>query len=96
MNITLSARAELIRRAREYAAEHDTSLNQLIRDYLERLVGELPLPEAAREFAVIATASPGNSEGAGVPRREDIYAERMDGMGRAAQVAEAPSRPEDE
>ena len=38
MNITLSARDELIERAREYAREHGTSLNQLIRDHLERLV----------------------------------------------------------
>ena len=39
MNITLSADAELIRKSRQYAKAHDTSLNQLVRDYLSTISG---------------------------------------------------------
>ena len=37
-NLTLSADARLIEEGRRYAADHHTTLNALIRDYLERLV----------------------------------------------------------
>lgn len=86
MNITLSADGELVRKARKYAEEHDTSLNQLIRDYLEHLVGELPREAAAEEFEVVARSMSGNSrEHAGAPAwqgRDELYRERIDGMGR--------------
>jgi fumarate hydratase class II len=36
MNITLSVDKELVKRAREYAAQHGTSLNQIIREYMEQ------------------------------------------------------------
>lgn len=39
-NITLSADETLIERARTEAARRGTSLNQLIRDYLEELAGD--------------------------------------------------------
>ena len=39
-NITLSADERLLERARREAARRGTSLNQLIRDYLEELAGE--------------------------------------------------------
>ena len=85
MNITLSADGELVRKARRYAQEHDTSLNQLIRDYLETLVGELPREEAAREFETVARSMAGNSRsrgGAAWQGREELYAERMNGIAR--------------
>lgn len=84
MNLTLSADDQLVQRAREYAVAHETSLNQLIRDYLERLVGDLPREEAAKEFGAIATASPGNSHGQ-ITRREEIYRDRIDGIAHAAE-----------
>lgn len=34
MRITFSIPMELVKEARMYATEHDTSLNQIIRDYL--------------------------------------------------------------
>ncbi|NBB90529.1 MAG: hypothetical protein GVY23_04895, partial [Spirochaetes bacterium] len=55
MNITLSADDALVRKARRFAQEHETSLNQLIRYYLEHPVGEFPLDEAAREYAAVAS-----------------------------------------
>jgi hypothetical protein len=86
MNITLSADEDLVRKARKYAEEHDTSLNQLIRDYLEHLVGELPRDAAAEEFEVTARRMAGNSrEHAGAPAwqgREELYRERVERMGR--------------
>lgn len=39
MNVTLSIDEGLLARARELAHERGTSVNQLIRDYLERLTG---------------------------------------------------------
>jgi len=38
-NITLSADERLIEKARQEAARRGTSLNQMIRDYLEELTG---------------------------------------------------------
>jgi len=37
MNVTLSIDEKLLARARELAHERGTSVNQLVRDYLERL-----------------------------------------------------------
>ena len=39
MNVTLSIDEKLLARARELAHERGTSVNQLVRDYLERLTG---------------------------------------------------------
>lgn len=39
MNVTLSIEEKLLARARELAHQRGTSVNQLIRDYLERLTG---------------------------------------------------------
>lgn len=77
MNVTLSADKRVIEKARAYAATHGTSLNQLIRDYLERLVGEPTAEEAAEEFARIAREHPGDSRGGTTGGREGIYEDRM-------------------
>jgi hypothetical protein len=61
MNITLSAEEELIRKARKYASARNTTINQLIRDYLAGLVGEASNEEVAREFETVATSMPGRS-----------------------------------
>ncbi len=37
-NVTLSIPDDLLAKSREYAAEHNTSLNQMIRDYLSSKV----------------------------------------------------------
>ncbi len=39
-NVTLSIPDEILRKSREYAQKHGTSLNQMIRDYLSRIIGE--------------------------------------------------------
>jgi hypothetical protein len=53
MNITLSAGEELIKKARNYASERNTTINQIIRDYLARLVGEASNDEVAREYEAV-------------------------------------------
>lgn len=62
MNITLSADAALIRAAREYAARHSTTLNQIVRDFLTRTCAESDAADAATEFAENATRFGGKSE----------------------------------
>jgi hypothetical protein len=91
MNITLSADEKLVERARAYAGEHGTSLNQLIRDYLERLVGEGSAKDAATEFAAIARENAGDSHGERVTRA-DIYSARMEQLTREAKPVDVRER----
>ena len=63
MNITLSIDDEVIRCARRQAEVLGTSVNQLVRDYLEQLAGKRdPIADAA-EFARLSRIAPGNSRG---------------------------------
>jgi hypothetical protein len=50
MNITLSADMDMLRRTREYAKQHGTSLNQLVRDFMRSLTAREELDKAADEF----------------------------------------------
>jgi plasmid stability protein len=71
VNITLSADKELIRKAREYAARHGTSLNRMIRRYLEQLVLDEDKESCAREFEQLAKEHGGSSpEGFVFDRKE--------------------------
>ncbi len=88
MNLTLSADRRLVEAARKYARDHGTSLNQLIRDYLENLVGNLPRDDAAREFATVARTSPGDSGSSGIPTRDEIWRDRTDGIARSRKTGE--------
>jgi hypothetical protein len=94
MNITLSADEELVRTARRYAQEHGTSLNQLVRDYLAQLVGELPRDEAARNFTEVARAMAGDSGGVPWRGREELYKERLETSAALSEVDESGGLPE--
>ncbi|MCF7915861.1 MAG: DUF6364 family protein [Spirochaetaceae bacterium] len=61
MNITLSADADLIRKAREYAKRHHSSLNSLIRHYLEQITNEMDKDRVAAEFERLCTEYAGES-----------------------------------
>ena len=37
-NITLSADEDALAKARSYAKKHDTTLNQMVRDYIQEIV----------------------------------------------------------
>ena len=73
MNITLSADREVIRKAREYAKRHNSSLNNLIRNYLKQLVDEMDSASAASEFEYLSSEFAGRSPEGFTFNREAIY-----------------------
>lgn len=75
MNLTLSVEDGLVERAREVARQQGTSLNALIRDYLEGLTGQLGGDEILTEFEAM-WAEPGNSGGKPF-KRDELYDERL-------------------
>jgi hypothetical protein len=74
MNITLSADKKLIEKARAYARKNNTSLNNLVREYLNNLVNYADVDSAADEFERNATRFSGVSEPGFRFNREKIYA----------------------
>jgi hypothetical protein len=75
MNLTLSVDDKLIERAREVARQRGTSLNALIRDYIEGLVGKIAGDDILSEFEAM-WAEPGSSGGKPFTR-EELYDERL-------------------
>ena len=75
MNITISIDDDLAERARELASRQGTSVNGLLRRYLETLVGTRPGTDVAAELLELMREHPGHSGGRKV-RREDAYEER--------------------
>jgi hypothetical protein len=61
MNVTLSIDEQLVARARKKADALGKSLNQLIRDYLQRLTGEDDPERSIEEFKRLSGR--GNSRG---------------------------------
>ena len=53
-NLTLSIDDELLKRARIRALERDTSVNSLVRDYLEEFVTEDPQQLGMKDFVAWA------------------------------------------
>ncbi|MGQ0506332.1 MAG: DUF6364 family protein [Myxococcaceae bacterium] len=76
MNITLSVDERIVERARDAARRQGTSLNALIRQYLERIAGERTGEERARAFDRVWKSRQGHSGGRKV-RRDDAYDERL-------------------
>lgn len=63
MNVTLSVDDQLIQAARRRAEAMGTSVNQLVRQYLEQLVGKSDSNADATEFERLSRAAQGNSGG---------------------------------
>ncbi len=63
MNITLSIDDEVVQQARRRAEAMGTSVNQLVREYLEQLSGKTDPDADAGEFVKLSRASRGNSRG---------------------------------
>jgi len=78
MNITLSADADLINKGREYAKAHNTSLNQMVRDYLRRVTGGQDAEKAADEFLSLASSMPGCSDSGFKFSRDAVYDRHAD------------------
>jgi Family of unknown function (DUF6364) len=75
MNLTLSVDDKTVERAREVARQQGTSLNALIRDYIDHLAGQLSGDDILEQFQEM-WAEPGNS-GSKPFRREELYADRL-------------------
>lgn len=72
MNITLSADSKLIKKARQYANDHDTTLNKMVRVFLESIV-EKPHTKSDVDFFLNSVERiQGNSNGKKW-NRDDIY-----------------------
>jgi hypothetical protein len=72
MNVTLSIEAKVLARARELAHQRGTSVNQLIRDYLERLTGSSGPGEVLTQLESLWTEQEGRS-GGWKWNREEVY-----------------------
>jgi plasmid stability protein len=73
-NLTLSLPVDLIRQAKIYAAEHDTSVNTLVLDLLRQAVSRDDRVErAVARLLELADAGPYSSVDPGSIRREDLY-----------------------
>ena len=63
MYVTLSIDDQLIREARRRAEAMGTTVNQLVRQYLEEFVGKSDSSADATEFERLSRAAQGNSRG---------------------------------
>jgi hypothetical protein len=85
MNLTLSVEDELVERARQVAANQGTSLQALVREYIETLAGKREGDSLVTEIEDLwRTADREIKDGGGSKpfkfNREDVYAERLDRM----------------
>jgi|CXWL01.1.fsa_nt_gi hypothetical protein len=71
MNITLSVDERSLEEARRIAAARGTSVNQLVREYIDSLA-RLDGKAAAEEFRRLSASGSGNSDGRPW-KREDAY-----------------------
>ena len=76
-NLTLSIDDEALRRARIRALEQGTSVNSLVREYIEGFAGESPAARAVEEILELAsTTRSGSGPGGRKWKREELYEER--------------------
>lgn len=77
-NLTLTIDDDLLRRARIRALEQNTSVNALVRDYLERYAERDRAQQAMEEIVAIARQSRASSGPAGRTwTRDDAYEDRL-------------------
>ncbi|MGP8244808.1 MAG: DUF6364 family protein [Bryobacteraceae bacterium] len=70
MNVTLSLDDEVIRKARRRAEAMGTSVNQLVREYLEQFTGKTDPNADAAEFERLSRTAQGNPGGWKFDREE--------------------------
>jgi len=76
MNITLSVDAQLVERARQVAKQQGTSLNEMIRNYLQTVAGTRNGEDVIRELQALWDSHPGHSGGTPFDR-SDAYEGRV-------------------
>jgi hypothetical protein len=74
--LTISVDEDLLKRARTLARKQGTSLNALLRGYLETLVGVQPGEVVADELLMLMLEHGGRSGGATI-RRDELYEDRI-------------------
>ena len=73
-NLTITVDEETVKRARMRALEEGTSVNAVLRDYLEDYAGvRRERQEAWRRIQELARKSGVGSGGEGLPKRDDLY-----------------------
>lgn len=73
-NLTITLDEQVLKKARMRALEEDTSVNAVLRDYLEDYAGlRRERLEAGRKIQEIAKNSKMSSGGQGLPKREELY-----------------------
>lgn len=73
-NLTLSLDDELLRRARMRALAEHTTVNAVVREYLESFAGESPAREAVADFLDLADSVSASSGPKGHTwTREELY-----------------------
>lgn len=80
VNLTLAVDERTIQRAREIARQQGTSLNALLRQYIELLANQATGDELLREFQELwadIDRSPGGSSRGYKFDREELYEERL-------------------
>lgn len=76
-NITLSLPIDLLRQAKLYAVEHDTSVNAMVRELLQESLSQTSRARAAGEWLLaVARGKPLTILDPGSIRREEIYERR--------------------
>jgi len=76
-NVTFNLPSDLVRQAKIYAAEHDTTVNALVRALLqEKVTGEGRARAAAERVLQIAESGPHSAVDPSSIRREDLHERR--------------------
>ncbi len=76
MNVTLSVQASVLKQAREVARRQGTSLNELIRRYLESIAGQHDREAVVDALRTQWRTAEGHSGGEAW-KREDAYEDRL-------------------
>jgi len=76
MNVTVALDDELVARVREIAAKQGTTLNDILRQYLESVAGQRPASALVADMQRLWDGSPGHSGGRKISR-DDAYEGRI-------------------
>ena len=77
-NLTLSIDDETLKRARIRALEQGTSVNSVVREFLQSYAGPATEERALRRFVELAEGTGAGATGGGRRwKREDLYEERL-------------------